>query len=259
MQNSSLTPDVRARFPCFLVLGAQKAGTTTLQALLGQHPQVFLPACKEVHYFSLHADRGDSWYASHFTDAASQQRCGDITPYYLFHPQAPARIRLLLPKARLVILLRDPVERALSHYFHARRHGFESLELEQALVAECDRLEGAEQQLSVPGAVHFSHQKHSYQARGHYDRQIQAYRALFPDHQILVLQSELLFRQPHLCWSLLLEFLALEPMPLPAVIAANAGGGEARQVSQALRERLRLHYAATTEFVKATYGIHWGW
>ena len=259
MQIRSPAADVKARLPTFLTLGAQKGGTTTLHRLLAQHPQVFLPACKEVHYFSLHSQRGVSWYADHFNAARPDQRCGDITPYYLFHPQAPRRIRSALPDARLLILLRDPVERLLSHYFHARRHGFESLELEAALAAEPDRLNGAEAALARAGGQHFSHQKHSYRARGHYERQIPAYGQLFSEHQILVLQSEQLFTQPQQCWATVLAFLGLSPWPLPPMEAANRGLGEAHAVAPSLRQHLRQHYAETVAFVRHTYGFDWGW
>ena len=124
------------RLPDFLVLGTQKGGTTSLQQLLGHHPEVFLAAGKEVHYFSLHHDQPLSWYAAHYATAAAEQRCGDITPFYLFHPEIPGRIRALLPQVKLIALLRDPVERALSQVFHARRLGFEPLEPAEALAAE---------------------------------------------------------------------------------------------------------------------------
>lgn len=259
MQIRSPAIEPKARFPAFLALGTQKGGTTTLHRLLAQHPQVFLPACKEVHYFSLHSQRGLGWYADHFTAARPGQRCGDITPYYLFHPEAPRRIRSVLPEARLLILLRDPVERALSHYFHACRHGFETLELEAALAAEADRLHGAEAALALAGGQHFSHQKHSYQARGHYEHQIQAYRQQFPDQQLLVLQSEQLFAQPEHCWDTVLTFLGLSPWPVPPMQRANGGLGEAHAVAPSVRDQLRHHYSDTVAFVRHTYGFDWGW
>lgn len=251
--------DVKARLPDFLTLGTQKGGTTTLHRLLCQHPQVFLPGCKEVHYFSLHSQRGLAWYSDHFKLARADQRCGDITPYYLFHPQAPSRIQAALPNARLLILLRDPVERALSHYFHARRHGFETLPLAEALEAEPDRLNGAADALLSPGGHHYSHQKHSYVARGRYELQIQAYLQRFSKHQILVLKSEALFAQPEQGWRTLLEFLALEPLQLPSMQAANAGLGEAADVTDAVRMQLRRQFTKTVEFVRGTYGFDWGW
>ena len=128
------------RLPNFLGLGVQKGGTTTLQRMLEQHPSVFLSPRKELHYFSLHYAQGQSWYEHQFCDADEVQLCGDITPYYLFHPHAPARVQALLPHARLIVLLRDPVERALSQYFHAKRLGIELLDIELAFEYEKKRL-----------------------------------------------------------------------------------------------------------------------
>ena len=145
----------RLHLPHFLGLGTQKGGTTSLQQLLEQHPGVYLPPCKEVHYFSLHAEEPARWYAKHYRDARRGQRRGDITPFYLFHPDVPARIHALLPRARMIVLLRDPVERALSQVFHARRHGFETLEVADALAAEPERLASGNA---------YSFQKHSYVA-----------------------------------------------------------------------------------------------
>ena len=173
------------RLPDFLVLGTQKGGTTSLQQLLGHHPEVFLAAGKEVHYFSLHHDQPLSWYAAHYATAAADQRCGDITPFYLFHPEIPGRIRALLPQVKLIALLRDPVERALSQVFHARRLGFEPLEPAEALAAEPARLASGDP---------FSLQKHSYVARSRYLEQLQRYEALFPAKRTFDRQARLLAR-----------------------------------------------------------------
>ena len=249
-----------ARLPDFLGIGTQKGGTTSLQALLEQHPGAYLPPAKELHYFSLHADRGPGWYAEQFAPAGPQQRCGEITPYYLFHPQAPARIQALLPEVRLIVLLRDPVERALSQYFHARRHGFEPLELEAALAAEAGRLAGAEAQLEAAGSHHTSHQKHSYVSRSRYEQQLAAYEQRFGAAQLLVIRSEDLFSSTERCWQSIQTFLGLEPIPLPAPLArANAGRGEANAVPAAIRQQLRQELAATAQAVQARYGFDWGW
>jgi len=248
------------RLPDFLCLGTQKGGTTSLHKLLQQHPQVYLPTCKEVHYFSLHDQQGADWYAAHFQAADASQRCGDITPYYLFHPRAPQRIQELLPQAKLIVLLRDPVERALSQVFHAQRLGFEPLELHAALAAEAERLAGAHERLQQPGSADYSHQKHSYVARSRYDKQLRRYEALFPPEQLLVLRSEDLFAQPDRLWPQIQRFLGLNPLPLPAPLArANAGLGEADAVPIGVREQLRQELAPTAEAIRQRYGIHWPW
>ena len=241
----------RQRLPDFLGLGTQKGGTSTLQALLKTHPDVFLPSCKEVHYFSLHAEQPREWYAGHYATAGRRQRCGDITPYYLFHPEAPQRIQALLPRVRMVVLLRDPVERCLSQIFHARRLGFESLEPEAALDAESERL--------ASGSA-FSLQKHSYQARSRYLEQMNRYERLFHSEQLLVLRSEDLFEQPDLIWLKLLSFLGLQDQPLPQPLPhQNRGKGEAKGVPPQLRERLRRDFAATAAGVRERYGFGWDW
>ena len=246
------------RLPEFLGVGVQKGGTTTLQRLLEQHPGAFLPAAKELHYFSLHFDRGEAWYREQFAAASPGQRCGEITPYYLFHPLASARIQALLPQARLIVLLRDPVERALSQYFHSRRLGLEPLELEQALAAEAQRLAGAEMVLAAVNGRHRSHQEHSYLARSRYEQQLQRYEALFPAEQLLVLRSEDLFAEPERVWGQVLTFLELEPVPLPALAQpANAGRGEAQAMPEALRQQLRDQLHPTYGWIASRYGITW--
>ena len=244
--------------PHFLGLGAQKGGTTTLQRLLEQHPQVWLSPAKELHFFSLHYARGLQWYAAQFAPAAPHQCCGDITPYYLFHPEVPQRIASHCPEAKLIVLLRDPVERSLSQYFHARRLGLEPLELEPALQAEARRLEGAEVVLAVADGCHRSHQEHSYLARSRYEQQLARYEALFCPGQRLLLRSEDLFAEPGRIWQQVLTFLELEPMALPAgVMAANAGAGEAAAVPPVLRSWLREQLAPTYGAMEERYGIRW--
>ncbi len=237
--------------PHFLVIGTQKGGTTSLHKLLSQHPNIFLPECKEVQYFTLHADKPISWYAKQFNSAKPGQLRGDISPYYMFHPEAPRRIKQLLPKVRLIALLRDPVERTLSQYFHARRHGFEELELEAALEAEPQRLASGDP---------YSLQKHSYLSRSSYLEQLDRYEALFPSKRLLVLKSEDLFSNTAVVWGEIQQFLKLPAIALPMVLPkANAGRGEASELDPVVRIQLRAALATTASGVKQRYEIDWGW
>lgn len=239
-------------------MGAQKAGTTTLQALLATHPQVFLPQAKELQFFSFHHQRGEGWYRQQFEDARAGQVCGEITPYYLFHPLAPQRIQALLPEVRLIVLLRDPVARTLSGLFHSIRLGLEPLPPEQALAAEAMRLAGAEAQLLAGAPEHSSHQLHSYLSRSRYGHQLARYEQWFAADRLLLLRSEDLFAAPELVWPRLLAFLGLEAHPLPARLPRrNPGGGEAEQVPMALRRRLRRQLAPTYALMAERYGIAW--
>ena len=129
-----------ARLPSFLIIGAQKSGTTTLLEALGHHPRVFAPQ-SELHFFSHRWDRGLPWYETQFAPAAADDRVvGEKSPSYLSHPVAAERIAATLPEARLVVLLRDPAQRAYSHYWHNRRLDKEPLSFADALAAEDGRV-----------------------------------------------------------------------------------------------------------------------
>jgi hypothetical protein len=237
------------RLPNFLGLGTQKGGTTYLHGLLGQHPQVQMASPKEVQFFSLHWHRGLAWYCRHFNDVAPEQCCGEVTPYYLFHPLAAERIQTVLPTTKLIVLLRDPVERSLSQYFHSRRLDLEPLALEAALVAEPGRLADAESSLhrDLP---HRSHQQHSYLSRSRYERQLPLYQALFPKAQLLILRSEALFADPCLVWKRVLQFLQLDACPLPEAAPRYGGGGDAQQVPGQLRCSLRSELEPTYNWLQ---------
>ena len=237
------------RLPDFLGIGTQKGGTTYLHGLLQQHPQVYLAHPKELHFFSLHHHRGLEWYGHHFEAATADQCCGEVTPYYLFHPLAAQRIAADLPKVKLIVLLRDPVERALSQYFHSKRLGLEPLELEEALAAEPKRLADAEATLKR-GEAHKSHQQHSYLSRSRYEQQLFRFENLFPSEQLLVLRSEDLFNHPQGIWEQVLEFLELEVSPLPRPISRYEGGGEGAAVSADLRQQLRQRLAPTLRWLE---------
>ena len=250
------------RLPDFLGIGVQKGGTTTLQRLLEQHPQVYLPPCKELHYFSLHYGEGEAWYRQQFEAAAPHQRCGEITPYYVFHPEAPARIHALLPQVKLILLLRDPVERVLSQVAHSMRLELEPLELEAALAAEAERLQGAEQVLAPADGRHRSHQEHSYLARSRYERQLQCWLRVFPREQLFIRRSEDLFAQPELLWAELLAFLGLDWMDLPQQgRKAHVGAGAVAQLPadrlKAVRSLLREQLADTYAGLARDHGLSW--
>ena len=246
------------RLPDFLGLGVQKGGTTTLHRLLERHPSVFLPPVKEVHYFSLHFGEGEAWYRNQFASAASEQRCGEITPYYLFHPEVPQRVHALLPKARLIVLLRDPVERALSQYFHSCRLGLERLPLEEALAVEPERLQSAPAALRAADGKHKSHQEHSYLSRSRYELQLPAWEELYPAAQLLVLRSEDLFSRPAEIWMQVLKFLNLPSNPLPDLASpANAGQGESSAVSPEVRHHLRELLQPTYAWAAERYCMEW--
>jgi hypothetical protein len=244
--------------PHFLGIGTQKGGTTTLYQLLKTHPEVFVPEQKEVHYFSKHYDRGEDWYLEQFANAAAGQLRGEITPYYLFHEAAPERIAGLRRSMRLIALLRDPVERTLSQYFHSCRLGLETLPLEAALAAEASRLAGSEARIRCAGGTDLHHQEHSYLARSRYEIQLQRYINLFGRDQLLVLRSEDLFTQQADCLQRLCHFLGIRPFSGQTVVPkANRGDGEATTVSDRVRHQLKQQLEPTYRWLAERFELQW--
>ena len=177
--------------PDFLVIGAQKAGTTALYAYLRWHPGIGGPSWKEVSFFDRHYRRGEAWYRGHFPNALrgwiaerSNGRplvVGEASPSYMFHPLAPQRVHDLVPDVRLIALLRNPADRAYSHYQHEVALGREPLSFEQALDAEEERLRGEVERMTDDPS-YFSHEwwDHTYPARGRYAEQLERWFAVFP-------------------------------------------------------------------------------
>jgi hypothetical protein len=220
--------------PDFLIIGAQRAGTTSLFRYLCAHPNVVPPVLnKGIHYFDTGYDKGAHWYRSHFPTNAyrawtrrrtgSEVLTGEGSPYYVFHPLGPPRVSRMLPSVRLILMLRDPVSRAYSQYQHEVSRGFETLSFEEALEREDERLEGEEERLRHDETyVSFSHQHHSYVARGRYAEQISRWWEFVPREQLLVVDSAEFFADPNGGFRRVLDFLELPPFSLPQYQQLNA-------------------------------------
>ena len=127
--------------PDFIIVGAQKAGSTSLYAYLAAHPDVDQPLVKEINYFDLLADRGHAWYRRHFPVRSDTRHIsGEASPMYMVHPYALERIARDLPEVKVIAILREPVSRLVSHYRHSVRLGHETLALNEALRAEEERV-----------------------------------------------------------------------------------------------------------------------
>jgi hypothetical protein len=199
--------------PGFLILGAQKAGTTALYAYLRRHPQITGPSWKEVSFFDRHWTRGEAWYRGNFPNVLRSRGdlVGEASPSYLFHPLAPRRVAELVPDAKLIVLVRNPVDRAYSHYHHEVALGRERLSFEDALAAEEERTGGEEARLAAePAYFSLAWWNYTYRARGRYAEQLERWLDVFPREQLLVLPSEDLLRDPQATHAFVLEFLGVE-------------------------------------------------
>ncbi|MFI6904005.1 sulfotransferase family protein [Nonomuraea sp. NPDC050394] len=240
--------------PSFLIVGAQRCGTTSLYRALAQHPLLLKPVLhKGVHYFDVNHGRGMSWYQGHFplkVGAALLARkhghrplAFESSPYYLFHPLAGERIARDLPEVKLIVLVRDPVERACSAHAHELARGFETeSHFEYAVELEDKRLAGAEELLRRrPEAVHHSHRHHAYLARGRYAEQLDRLEPLFGQDRILVIDSHRFFRTPERIYDRVLEFLGVPRLGNP-VFERHNGRPLPKPVAESLRQTLRDHF-----------------
>jgi hypothetical protein len=248
----------RRSLPDAVILGAQKCGTSSLQGYLVQHPGVIAPLRKEVHYFDLNHGQGETWYRAHFGREGEPGLNLDASPYYLFHPAVPPRMHALLPEAKLIVLLRDPVRRAYSHYWHERDKGRESLSFEDAIHAEPSRL-GQDEVRLASGELEASreHQLHSYLARGRYAEQLERWYALYPRERVLVLRFEDFVREPLAGLNQTLAYLGLSPMTALDLEARNTR--KYPPMSDDTAARLREYYAPHNRRLEALLGREMGW
>ncbi|MDP1617872.1 sulfotransferase [Phenylobacterium sp.] len=204
IQEQDLEPKVD-----FIIVGAQKAGTTALFDYLGEHPQIGLSDVKEVHFFD---DETQDWAAPDYGDyharfdlADRSRRWGEATPIYLYWKNSIARIAAYNPAARLIILLRDPVERAWSHWKMEFARGAETAPFDW-----CIRRGRARLFESEPWGFH---REFSYVERGFYGEQIAQALAHFPARQLLILRSEDLDAAPAATLQRISGFLDIDPAP----------------------------------------------
>jgi hypothetical protein len=249
----------RRPLPDFLIIGAQKAGTTSLHAYLAQHSRVVPPVTKEVHFFDHEFGCGTDWYRAHFQKARGNGYVtGESTPYYLFHPLAPERVVETLPECLLIVLLRDPVDRAFSHHNHECALGFESLSFEEAIAAEPERLAREEARLLAdPAYRSFAHQHHSYLARGRYAEQLEHWLEAFDRDRVLVLGAEDLFADPRRAVEEAQEFLGL-PIEAPTDVTAKNARAYA-PISKTTRAELDAVFEPHDERLRQLLGRDLPW
>jgi hypothetical protein len=197
--------------PDFLVIGSKRGGTTSMWSYLSQHPGVLplFPRAQKIkgtYFFDEGWDRGVTWYLSHFPTRWHRNRVarrlgyrpvtGEASPYYLFHPLAPARAQAVAPDALVIALLRDPVERAFSHWKERRNHT-EDLSFEAALEAEGERTAGSEEHiLADPHHISFPHRHQTYVAQSRYAPMLRRWLDHYGTDQVLVEAAEVFYADP---------------------------------------------------------------
>ena len=214
-----LTAPVRL-LPDFLIIGTQRGGTTSLYNYLQTHPCIGTTTTKEIHFFDRRYSKGLAWYRGHFPSALEKyyvQRLqgrayvtGEASPSYLFHPHVPKRVARALPHVKLIVMLRNPVDRAYSQHHHVTKQGYGTLSFEETIRGEEEIIaKEREKMLQDESYESYAYRHASYLSRGIYVDQLQTWMKVFPREQFLILKSEDFYANPAGSFKQVLTFLGV--------------------------------------------------
>ena len=227
-----LTSPLRS-LPDFIIIGAQKSGTTSLYDLISKHPGVIPTRHKELHYFSsTKYEWGTRWYRLNFPTKLEKRILekklnyriitGEATPNYILHPNTKKRIKNLIPKTKIIVILRNPADRAYSHYNHNVERKLENLSFEEAIREK--RFEGKEDKIYDDRFFEASnYMMYSYLLRGRYAEQLEAWFKIFEKDQILVVDFEEFIKIPNKVLNEIFEFLELPRYEQKNISKLNIG------------------------------------
>ena len=266
--------------PDFMIIGTKRGGTTSAYFSLLEHPQVlplfpsarFVPKRRDgkgPHYFDTKYAKGDRWYLGHFPSRSARARAasrlggsvvvGEASPYYLFHPLAAERTARLAPGTKLVLFLRDPVERTYSAWKEQARNGIEPLDFRAALAAEAARTGGEEERMIAdPGYVSFAHEFQSYRGQSEYARPLARWLERFPRDQVLVIASEHYSRDAGSACNEVWSFLGLPERPGQEALRLNAAKATTPMPDD-LRTELTAHFAPHNARLEHLLGQTFRW
>lgn len=255
--------------PSFVLAGGQRCGSTSLFRALMDHPNILPPVHhKGVNYFDVGYEHGADWYRGHFplrSVAALRARSAGHPPmtfeasgYYMYHPHAARRLAEDIPDAKVLVLLRDPIERAYSAYKHEFARGFETESFERALELEDERVEPElARMMADPSYRSFAHRHQSYRRRGQYAEQLQRFVDALGRDRLLVVESADFFDRPEVEYRRITDFLGL-PAHTPARFDRfNARVGSA--MPEVARQRLAEAFAPHDRALAALTGRTPGW
>ena len=257
-------------FPDFYLIGAQKCGTSALYDYLVQHPSIHPCNTKEPRFFDKYYDRGINWYKSSFPFTFQKKietklfnkkfLTGEATERYFEHPHAPQRIKLVTPKSKFIALLRNPIDRAYSHYNMRYGSKKEVLSFEQAINSEKDRTKDEfDRMLKNEDYYSKDYFHHSYLERGIYVDKLKRWMNVFPKEQFLILNSEDFFKDPHTTYNQVLKFLNLSEWKLDEYKKIGAGNYKHPQIDPQFRKKLIEFFKPYNEDLFKFLGIKFDW
>jgi hypothetical protein len=261
--------------PDFLIIGTKRGGTTSLFNYLLMHPGVLglFPQNRGTkstdYFFSSRFDRGAAWYRSHFHTETYRRRLearlgyrpvsGEASPYYVWDPRIAERVQRDAPGVKAIMLVRDPVKRAWSHYLERQQNGVEPLSFPDALAAEEVRLAGELDRMNAePGYHSTAWDWYCYRSRGDYLPQLQHWTSVLGRDDLLVLRSEDMYADPQVVVDQVCDFLGLPHHPLPTRRTFNAAERPSAMPEESAAE-LRAHFQAKVPALEAWLGRSLDW
>lgn len=254
--------------PDFLIIGAARSGTTSLYEYLSEHPLIIPGVGKEVYFFDKKFTKGINWYKTFFPtkinmsiiESKQKNKCitGEATPRYLHYPHAPKRIFQFLPNIKLIVLLRNPIDRAYSHYQMEVSSGNEELSFEDAIEQEKDRIKEDMKKMENDEkfySVYFY--RKSYLTRGIYVDQLKRWFEFFPKEKFLILKSEDLYSDPSKIYQQTLDFLGLKKHELNSFEAHRMR--KYSSISKKTREKLTNYFMPYNEQLYQLLGRNLDW
>lgn len=248
--------------PDYIIIGVQKGGTSSLFRYLTRHPNVLPGYKKEVKFFDGRYTKGLDWYRYNFPLVSQMSdpytQTGEASPSYVFHPLVPQRIKESLPNIKLILLLRDPVARAYSHYQGNLRKGHEKLSFQEAIEQEENRLEGEREKIIADQTYPmYRYLVFSYLTRGVYIDQLRNWFKSFSREQILILRSEDFFNSPPKVFQRVLTFLGLPDWKLDNYDIFNFGRYE--KMDHRMENKLRTYFYPHNQELYEYLGLNFNW
>lgn len=242
--------------PDFLVIGAQKSGSTSLFNYLALHSAVLPSVQKEIFYFNRYFERGGDWYRRYFPRQGDLDKGGMITgeasTTYLCSPEAPERAHALIPNVKLIAVLREPAARAVSHYYHRVRAGREKRPLEIVFQEETLQRWAKGEAIEEADSV--------YLERGRYAAHLRNWIEFFPSDALLVLQAEQMFSDVHDVLRRVHKFLAIPEEPLEGGLIFNEGARPGKKSEEmVILERLKSVYSDMNDELKMIDNVDFNW
>ena len=197
--------------PSFIIIGEARCGTTSLFNYICENNRVLPPSKKEIHFFDYKFHNGKSWYKAYFPIKNKNKITGEATPYYFSHPKAAKRLKETFPKMKIILILRNPIDRAISSYYKQRKLSLEHIEsVEKAVDLEDVRLKESMYNMLNKNDYDYNHKNYAYVKRGLYYENLKRWMTLFDDDQMLIFEFDDLFGNLEANYKRVVDFLDID-------------------------------------------------